>query len=129
MIVQDMDRSIQWYTDVFRFKVLNQTANLERGFKQANLSTGGVWIELIELQSAISQQEILKEKPKGSKISGFFKFGIKLKDFDAWISHFETYVIGIGDQIVNDPVSSKRMVILKDPDGNRCSLREESTFG
>ena len=58
-------------------------------------------------------------------MGGFFKFGMKIPDFDQWISHLTDAKAEMHGEVVIDPVSEKRMLIIKDPDGNRIQLFEK----
>ncbi|MBK7871435.1 MAG: hypothetical protein IPJ74_12545 [Saprospiraceae bacterium] len=86
IIVKNIDTSIVWYADILGFKVLNQNANSEKGFKQANLKRGDVLIELIELKTSLYPADILSNQPRGTQIGGFFKFGFLVAEFDKWIN-------------------------------------------
>ena len=125
IIVQQMDSSLQWYTRNLGFEILNET-NLEaRGIRQANLQRETAKIELIQLSTAIHPQAILAEKPPRTQIGGFFKFGFAVADFDAWLAWLTEAKVEFHGSVVNDPVTQKRMLIIKDPDGNRIQLFEE----
>ncbi|MDC8003561.1 VOC family protein [Aureisphaera galaxeae] len=125
IIVTDMEVAARWYTDVLGFKILNETQNVDMGFQQKNLKHGGVHIELIEIKGTLSPETLLEGHPKRSRISGFFKFGMKVSDLDAWVKHLEAKEANIHGNVVTDPVSGKQMVIVKDPDGNRIQLFEK----
>ncbi len=125
IIVKDMTRSKSWYEKVLGFKVLTETENTERGIKIVNLENSMIQLELIELANTTSLDQVLAGLPKGSRLSGFFKFGFKVAGFDRWVAYLkETDANNLG-RVVNDPVSGKRMLILKDPDGNRIQLFEK----
>ena len=125
IIVQDMDISIDWYTSVLGFDVLNNMASAERGFKQANLTNGSVLLELIELKSAVSSTELLADYPPKTRMTGFFKFGFAVSNFDDWIDHLIQKEVDFYGDVVEDPISGKRMVIITDPDGNRIQIFEK----
>ncbi|GAB5399812.1 MAG: hypothetical protein Aureis2KO_13970 [Aureisphaera sp.] len=125
IIVTDMEVAATWYQEVLGFQILNETRNMERGFQQKNLVHGSVHIELIEIKGTITPEALLTDHPKGSRVSGFFKFGVKVSGFDAWLVRLETKKADIHGRVVTDPVSEKRMVIVKDPDGNRIQLFEK----
>ncbi len=82
-------------------------------------------IELIEIKFSLDPSKIIESKPKGTRVQGFFNFGFKVKEFDEWISHLEESNTLFQGEVVADPVSNKRMVIVLDPDGNRIQLFEE----
>ena len=113
IIVADFEKSIKWYEDVFALQTLNKVINDERGFKQANLGNSEFLLELIYLQTATSRSQ---------QVTGFFKFGIRVNKFDDWIKRLRDLKVEFNGDIVEDPVSGKKMVVIKDPDGNRIQL-------
>lgn len=125
IIVSDMDTSIYWYSNILGFEVLDKTESVERGFKQANLKKGNVLIELLELDSSVSQKEVLSNYSKKTKIYGFFKFGFLVSEFDKWIEVLKQAEVSFNGSVVTDHLSGKRMVIIKDPDGNRIQFFEK----
>ena len=125
IIVNDIDTSIIWYSNNFGFKVLNKIASKERGFKQANLKCGNILIELIELKSSLSPKNLLKNHPKKTKIDGFFKFGFLVSEFDNWVKFLKQSKVEFYGTVVIDDQSGKKMVLVKDPDGNRIQLFEK----
>lgn len=124
IIVSDIDASIQWYSDTLGFKVLNQTRDEVRGFKQANLTRGDVHIELIALKTAITPEAVLSERPDKKQIGGYFKIGFRVSDFDRWMAFLTQAGVKFHGDVVRDPSSGKKMIIIKDPDGNRIQLFE-----
>jgi len=124
VIVEDIDISIEWYSEVLGFEEIDRIDSEERGFSQANLRRGDALIELIQLENSLSPQDLLEDKARGTRINGFFKFGFSVKDFDLWVDHFEKSNVEFRGVVVEDPDSGKRMVIILDPDGNRIQLFE-----
>ena len=122
VIVGDIDTSIEWYSDNFGFQMLNKVENKERGFKQSNLQRGNAFIELIELDRSLVPEDILSGQERGTRIQGFFKFGFELPEFDKWITFLESRNLNFYGEVMFDSITEKRMVILKDPDGNRIQL-------
>lgn len=125
IIVNDIDSSINWYSNNFGFKLLNKTESEERGFKQANLICGNILIELLELKSSLSSKSILENHPKKTKIEGFFKFGFLVSEFDDWVDTLKHAKVEFYGDVVTDELSGKRMLLIKDPDGNRIQLFEK----
>ncbi|MEP1094122.1 MAG: VOC family protein [Cyclobacteriaceae bacterium] len=125
IIVSDIDTSIEWYSENFGLEVVNKVENEVRGFKQANLKRGAMWIELIELDNASKQAELLKDLPPKTKIEGYFKFGFTVSEFDRWVNFLTDAEVDLYGSVVQDPNSGKRMIIVLDPDGNRIQLFEE----
>jgi catechol 2,3-dioxygenase-like lactoylglutathione lyase family enzyme len=124
IIVSKMDVSISWYQDVLGFKRTSYVDVPERGFKQANLSRGMMDIELIELNVAITQDAALTNHPTATRIQGLFKVGFQVNDFDGWLLHLTNSKVEFGGSVVTDSESGKRMLIIKDPDGNRIQFFE-----
>ncbi|MBC8754818.1 VOC family protein [Kordia sp. YSTF-M3] len=125
IIVSDIESSITWYSNNFGFKVLNKIESEERGFKQANLKCGNILIELIELKSSVSRKSLLKNHPKKTKIDGFFKFGFLVSEFEKWVDHLKQAKVEFYGSVVTDNLSGKKMLLIKDPDGNRIQLFEK----
>ena len=125
IIVKDLDTSLNWYIEKLGSTVFNRTELVTRGIKQANLTRAGMAIELIELGTAVTRDTLLANFPPKTKIQGFFKLGFQVKDFDKWVNHLEKTNVSFYGDIVNDPVSGKRMVLITDPDGNRLQLFEK----
>ena len=125
LIVENMDSSLNWYTNILQFEVVNQLDLKERGLRQANLSNGETWIELIELSSSIGKKELEESFSPNLRLQGFFKFGFIVEDFDQWKDHFLAYQLIEKSSIVKDPNTEKRMLIIKDPDGNRIQFFEK----
>jgi catechol 2,3-dioxygenase-like lactoylglutathione lyase family enzyme len=125
IIVKDIKTSSDWYKKVLDLELVNMIDLPERGIKQANLKSPNSWIELIELQDAIDQTKLLKEAGPKAKITGFFKIGFKMEDFDAFVSFIKDHKLETLGEIVTDETTGLRMVILKDPDGNRVQFFEK----
>ncbi len=126
IIVHDMDRSIAWYTKNLGLKVLYNNNYEERGFKQAALQRESLLLELVEINTAVTPEEALKGVPDRTRLTGIYKVGFRVRDFDKWNAEFEknrASYLGIG--VVTDPVSSKRMIVYLDPDSNRVQLFEK----
>lgn len=124
IIVSDVENSIEWYSKNLGFEVLNRVDMSDRGFKQANLKRGSALVELIELNTAISQAELLQNRPQRSRIQGFFKFGFTVSELDSWVEFLTESGVQFNGSVVEDPNSGQRMVIVLDPDGNRIQLFE-----
>ena len=124
IIVEDMDTSLRWYQEKLGFRMLNETHLPERSLRQANLQKGHIHLELIELASALKPAEAIEGFSSKSKITGFFKVGFRVPDFDAWLRHLDEVKIDWQGKVVRDPQSRKRMLIINDPDGNRLQFFE-----
>lgn len=125
IIVEDMERSLAWYQKVLGLSVINQIDMMQqRGFHQANLKNKGLQLELIQTNKTFGAKTLLADKPKKSKVAGFFKLGFVVEDFDRWLAWFTKHQVKLYGSVVNDPVSDKRTVLFLDPDGNRLQLFE-----
>ena len=58
-------------------------------------------------------------------IDGFFKIGFLVDEFDAWVNRLREAEVEIHGRVVTDKNLGKRMLIIKDPDGNRIQLFEK----
>ena len=125
VIVNNMDTSIAWYADKLGFEIINRMDSEARGFKQANLKRGDMLLELIETNNTVRQEDIISNKPGKVRVAGFFKFGLLVNDFDRWEAYFSEAGIELMGSVVKDPDSGKRMVLIKDPDGNRIQFFEK----
>jgi catechol 2,3-dioxygenase-like lactoylglutathione lyase family enzyme len=125
IIVNDIDASIDWYSSNFGFEVLNRVELEGKGLRQANLKCGNTLIELIELTSSVSPQSLLEDHPKKTKIDGFFKFGFLVSEFEKWVDALKQSEVEFYGDVVTDDLSGKRMLLVKDPDGNRIQLFEK----
>ncbi len=125
MIVDDIDSSINWYSNVLKFEVVNRVESKERGFKQSNLKKGTILIELIELDRAISLKDAVPDYTNKTRIIGFFKTGFLVSDFDQWIDHLTRNKVEFYGNIVTDNITGKKMAIVIDPDGNRIQIFEK----
>ena len=123
-IVNDINTSIDWYTNVLEFEVIDKIVSKERGFKQSNLKKEEMLIELIELDKAVSLESMPNYHNK-MRFKGFFKIGFMVTNFDVWITHLKKMKVSFYGNIVTDSNTKKRMVIINDPDGNRIQLFEK----
>lgn len=125
LIVSDFDASISWYSNVLGFEVINRLESVERGFKQTNLKRGNILIELIELNKAVHLKDVVPNYNDKTRTIGFFKIGFWVTDFEKWIDHLTDKKVDFYGSIVTDDSTSKRMVIITDPDGNRIQIFEK----
>lgn len=121
-IVKNIDASINWYTNNFGFELVNETNLEERGIKQANLKLGNTKIELIESKSSFDPTE---NNTKKGLVQGIFKVGFTVTNFNNWKNHLINQQLITENDIVENPVDHKLMLIIKDPDGNRIQLFEK----
>jgi len=121
-VVKDFKVSIDWYSSMLGFEIVNETHLVERGIKQANLKLGNTKIELIESNSSINPNENHGNK---KLVQGIFKVGFIVSNFDDCIDQLIEFQLITKKDIVIDPTDNKRMLIIKDPDGNRIQLFEK----
>lgn len=125
LIVSDLDTALNWYTEVLGFSILNQVNMQERGFRQANLKNSNILIELLEINTSVSKNDITTQFGQRARVDGFFKFGFEVEDFDRWLKHLEEKGASFHGKVVEDPNSSKKMILVLDPDGNRLQFFEQ----
>ena len=95
------------------------------GFKQANLKRGNILLEFIELKSAVSPKDVVTDYNSKTRMLGFFKTGFLVSDFAGWVAHLQNANVNFQGKVVTDELSGKKMVIVKDPDGNRIQIFEK----
>ena len=125
IIVSDIDSSIQWYNQVLGYTLVDQRSVDEIGLKQANLESNDLSLELIQLKTAKPAHELLASYPPKTRVRGLFKIGYSISDFDKWISHLNSLAVNFNGDVVLNPLTNKRMIIVNDPDGNRIQLFEK----
>ena len=124
IIVSDMNQSLDWYTKL-GFEIVSRNEIKERGLKISNLKSEFGHIELIELRASASPKDLLEGFPDISRMQGFFKIGYVTTQFDDWIEYLQDQSMAVKEDVVEDPVSGNRMIVFKDPDGNRIQIFEE----
>ncbi|WP_299521596.1 VOC family protein [Winogradskyella sp.] len=125
IVVEDIDISINWCKKNLGFKTINKYESENKQLRQVNIVCGDILIELIELKSSVTANELLKDQPKKTFINGFFKIGFLLDEFDTRVEHLKKLGVQFHGTIVIDKHLGKEMVIIKDPDGNRVELFEK----
>jgi len=121
-VVKDIKASFDWYSSMLGFEIVNETHLVERGIKQANLKLGDTKIQLIESSSSINLTENITKK---ILVQGIFKVGFIVSNFNDWANHCIKVQLITKKDIVIDPIDNKRILIIKDPDGNRIQLFEK----
>ena len=121
IIVNDINSAVAWYTDVLGVKEISRNTKLSIGLEQVNLKRESIQIELIYLKSAINSNNLVSKK---QRLTGLFKIGFRLENFDQWTQRLKIKNILHEQDIVVDPISKKRMFVIKDPDGNRIQFFE-----
>lgn len=113
IIVSDIDRSVEWYQNLFDTEVLKRVEMPERGVRIAILKGDELLIELLQLSDA--------SKSEG-RAQGFFKIGFMVEDIDNWVARLKGNEVEFYGGLVYDESLNKRTQILKDPDGNYIQL-------
>lgn len=124
ILVEDIIVSQHWYQEVLGYEVVSES-KINEGFSVVNLKKGSAALELIQLSTALSISEAIPGYVAKTRINGFFKMGFLVVDLDQWVTFLQEKQVQFNGNVVQDPVTGKRMVIILDPDGNRVQLFEK----
>lgn len=124
IMVSNVEQSIQWYSNVFGLTVRNRFDSEERGYKQVIMHSPEMLIELVEMKSKVTEEEALKDKPKGTAVIGFSKFGFTVTQFDELHKVLTDKKVIFAGRTVTDSVSGKRTFLIRDPDNNLLQFFE-----
>lgn len=116
VIVQNIDKSVQWYQSVFGFTVKTKM-NEPNVYKVVILESPTFMLELIELTGSLTRTEVLKEKPEGTQIQGHSKIGFLVNDIDKCLRHLKAIGVNV-PRVWTDQGTKKRNFLITDPDGN-----------
>lgn len=122
IIVSNLDASIDWYEKNLGFKIDNQAELASRGIRQANLSTNHVRLELIEIKGTVNARDVLQGPFEGKRLNGLFKIGFAVQNFEKTIKTLRQNHVKFQGDVVTDPITNQKMVIIRDPDDNRIQL-------
>ena len=122
IIVSDLDSCVAWYQSIFGLDIRNRMELPEREIRIAILTGEALELELIQLPNSLRHTELLPDQAEGSVLTGLFKIGFRIEDWENWISFLEEQAVEFHGNIVEDPHTAKRMVIIKDPEGNRIQF-------
>jgi catechol 2,3-dioxygenase-like lactoylglutathione lyase family enzyme len=125
IVVSDIDTSTAWYVNNLGLKVRNKLENKARGVTIVNLENQGILIELIEINNSLDKNEIIKEYPQGTKLTGFMKSGFRVAELDEWHQFLEKQKVKFRGRIVTDSHTGKRTFLVEDPDGNIIQFFEK----
>lgn len=125
IVVKNIDSSLAWYKKVLGVQLRNRTDAPERGFVQANLHNGEMLIELIQVDSSLSKEKILKGQPPKTTVQGYMKFGFMVKDIDGLYNKLKDQNIKFTGRMVTDPVNNKKTFLVNDPDDNLIQFFEQ----
>jgi hypothetical protein len=106
-------------------KIVNKNESEDLGFKVANLKRGNIFVELMELERALSPKDFISSYNQGIRIKGLFKTGFLVSDFEKWMDHFNKKGVLFHGNVVTDELSGNKMVIILDPDGNYIQIFEK----
>ena len=121
LIVKNIDSSVNWYQSVLSLKS-RFLPTTPHGIRVAILETPKIVLEIIENISWLDPKELLKGKPDGTRIQGYFKIGFKVIAMDSFIDHLKKLNISI-PQIYRD-AAGKRNFLVEDPDKNLVQFFE-----
>lgn len=124
ILVEDIEVSQYWYQEVLGYEMVSES-KINEGFSVVNLKKGSAALELIQLPTALSPAEAIPGFDAKTRINGFFKMGFLVVDLDQWMTFLQEKQVQLSGNVVQDPVTEKRMVIILDPDGNRVQLFEK----
>lgn len=124
ILVSDMGSSRDWYTQALGYEVRSEN-KIEGRFEIVNMQRGTAALELIELASAESPKSVIPNFTAKTRLHGIFKIGYEVQDLDPWIDHLRKLQVQFQGEVVQDPNTNRRMVIILDPDGNRIQLFEQ----
>ena len=125
LVVTNIDNSIDWYKDIFGLELRNRVDSPERGFRQANLYSEFMLIELVELKSMLTPEEVLKDKTKGTELTGYYKMGFIVDDLEEWHSHLEKKQVRFEGRVVTDSQTGEKTFLINDPDNNLIQFFEQ----
>jgi extradiol dioxygenase family protein len=127
IIVHNVDSSQLWYSRNLQLQIRNRVDVKGRGIRQVVLENNSkdLQIELIELKSVLSATEALKGTSPDTRLSGHFKVGFQVDDFDFWYQQLSQNKVQFKGDVIKDPVSNKRTMLTLDPDGNIIQFFEK----
>ena len=124
LVVENAEASSEWYQSVLELNFRNKSENIARGSKIIVLSSNDAMLELIEVKSQVSRDEILNGKPQQTLVQGFTKIGFKVSNLDATIKKLKALNVKFFGEVYTDPISNKRSLLVQDPDKNLLQFFE-----
>jgi catechol 2,3-dioxygenase-like lactoylglutathione lyase family enzyme len=124
IMVSNVEQSVQWYSNTFGLKLRNRFDSKEGLYKQVIMESPEMLIELVELKSMIKPDEAVKDKPKGTAVIGFSKFGFIVTQFDELHQVLTDKKVNFAGRTVRDDFSGKRTFLIRDPDDNLLQFFE-----
>ena len=113
VIVEDMETSLRWYTNVFDVRQSEPVGDGER-FQIVNLTKPGLFIEILEVKAA-------QQRPDGM-LTGPFKAGILVKNLNDFVGRLPEGIPR--PEVLSDERNNLLLIQLKDPDGNVVQVME-----
>lgn len=121
LIVKNIDSSVNWYQSVLGLKT-RFLPGTPQGIRVAILESPQIVLEIIENNAWPDPQEVLKGKPEGTRLHGYFKIGFKVTAMDGFIEYLKKLNISI-PRIYKDD-TGKRNFLVEDPDKNLVQFFE-----
>lgn len=121
LIVKNIDSSVNWYQSVLGLKT-RFLPGTPQGIRVAILESPQIVLEIIENNAWLDPQEVLKGKPEGTRLHGYFKIGFKVTAMDGFIEYLKKLNISI-PRIYKDD-TGKRNFLVEDPDKNLVQFFE-----
>jgi hypothetical protein len=121
LIVKNIDSSVNWYRSVLGLKS-RFLPGTPQGIKVAILESPQFVLEIIENNTWIDPKELLKGRPEGTRLHGYFKTGFRVTSMDSFIEYLNKLNITI-PRIYKDD-SGKRNFLIEDPDKNLVQFFE-----
>jgi hypothetical protein len=73
----------------------------------------------------VTQDEVLKDKATGTELTGYYKIGFIVDDFQGWHNHVEKKQVRFEGRVVTDPQTGKKTFLINDPDNNLIQFFEQ----
>ena len=124
LFVEDIDRSIDWYTEKLHFKIEKETEEYpDYGLKIAFLELNDFHLEIIEKLDSFKKVDVAPDDDE--YIGGTFKTGFTTKDLESLYNELKkhddvTFITGIGE-LPERQLPTKwpsKYFLITDPDGN-----------
>lgn len=124
LFVEDIDTSLQWYTEKLGFEVENAIEDYpDYGLKLAFLSLNDFHLEIIEKKNSYKSSDVLRRGE--TYVGGVFKIGLKTNNLSHLYERLKLFedvefVTGIGELPENKlPIKwPTKHFLIEDPDGN-----------
>ena len=115
IVTSDVEELSGWYQKNFGFKVVEED----------HLTYKGLNLYLEENSKAV-HRDTLKGLHNVNNVPGFYKLGFLTNQFDNLVEQLKGNGVQFVGSVVYDERLEKRMLVIKDPDGNRLQLFEDN---